>query len=448
LFIDRAFTLHGIGTVVTGTLTGGALHRGQTVAVQPQDFEARIRSIQSHSSELESAQPGMRTAVNLPDVELDQIKRGDVITVVDVGEASSTLVVRLEKSPRLRRKNLAARPLKSGSSVHLHHGTSRVAARILLFENETLESGNETIARLNLESPILAFLGDRFVIRDASEQHTIAGGIVLDPDGSRHRKLSTLRDFRPDDVDLCVRSEIGSHKFARRETLLRKSQFSASQIADALGRLQHGNEIVARGEIVAEAESWKEMRHEAIALIDNAHKRNPGHAGLDLNELRTALSDRTRDEFETLISDLCANDFARNGSAIARKSHRPSLPVDLQSVEARIRDALLQKPFDPPARREIAFDQSAKQVLRFLIDTGAVVEIGSDVVLLQGNFARMKSTVVDFISGNGPASVSELRRQLQSSRRVMVPFLEQLDRDGVTRRVGDRRTLGQSARVS
>ena len=448
LFIDRVFTLHGIGTVVTGTLTGGELHRGQTVAVQPQNLEARIRSIQSHSSDLECAQPGMRTAINLPDVEVDQIKRGDVITVVDLGEASSNLVVRLEKSPRLRRRNLAARPLKSGSSVHLHHGTSRVAARILLFENETLESGKEAIVQLKLESPIFAFLGDRFVIRDASEQHTIAGGIVLDPDGSRHRSLSALRTFTPDDVDLCVRSEIGRLKFVRKETLLRKSQLSANQIADALGRLQQANEIVVRGEIAAGAESWEGIRGEAIVLIDKAHECNPGHAGLDLSELRTALHNQTPDEFETLISDLCANDFTRNGSAIARKAHRPSLPADLLPVEARIRAMLSTKPFDPPARREIALNQSAKQVLRFLIETEAVVEIGSDVVLLQNNFALMKSGVVDFISENGPATVSELRRQLQSSRRIMVPLLERLDRDGETRRVGDRRTLGQSARLS
>src|SRR5213592_5035371 len=107
LFIDRAFTLRGIGTVVTGTLTGGQLHRGQNVVVEPQNFEARIRSIQSHRSELECALPGMRTAINLPDVAIGdgpaQIKRGDVITTADLGRASSTFVARLEKSGRLNR---------------------------------------------------------------------------------------------------------------------------------------------------------------------------------------------------------------------------------------------------------------------------------------------------------------------------------------------------------
>ena len=213
LFIDRVFTLRGIGTVVTGTLTGGQFRLGQSVILQPQKLQARIRSIQSHGIEIECAQPGMRTALNLPDVAIDQIKRGDVITDGDL-VASSTLVALMERSPRLRVKEPAARPLKSGSSIYLHHGTLRVAARVTSFESKALEPGKKIIARLKLASPIFAFVGDRFVVRDASEQHTIAGGVVLDPNGTNIRgaaqlELLSMRATAPDDVDLCVRSEIG-----------------------------------------------------------------------------------------------------------------------------------------------------------------------------------------------------------------------------------------------
>src|SRR5439155_10522639 len=280
------FTLRGIGTVVTGTLTGGRLRRGQSVVVQPQNFEARIRSIQSHGSELESAQPGMRTAINLPDVAVGdgpgQIKRGDVITVVDLGTASSTLVALLEKSPRLDAKIPAGRPLKNGSSAYLHHGTSRVAAKVVLLENGALEGGKETIAQLKLASPIFAFPGDRFVIRDASEQHTIAGGIVLDPGGDREkflhakqRKLLIARATAPDDVNLCARSEIALRGLAPIESVLRKSVFSVAEVADALLRLQGHKEIVVLGQMVADAESWQKLRGQAITLIDEAHNRNP-----------------------------------------------------------------------------------------------------------------------------------------------------------------------------
>jgi selenocysteine-specific elongation factor len=454
LFIDRAFTLHGIGTVVTGTLSNGQLRRGQSVVVQPQNFEARIRSIQSHGFELESAQPGMRTAINLPDVAIGnapgQIKRGDVITTVDLGKSSASLIVFLEKFSRLGRKDAAPRPLKNGTSVYLHHGTSRFLAKINLLEDRALEPGKQTIAQVKLESPVFAFLGDRFVLRDASERHTIAGGIVLDPDGDRgklrsatQRRLFTAPAGAPDDIDLCVRSEILVNGFVREQTVLRKSHFSADEITQALQRLQRRGEIVIHQEIAKDAQAWQTLRGRAIAMIDDGHKRNPERAGLDLNELRTALRDEPSDVFEALISDLCAADFARRGSAIARVSHRPVLPANLQPVAMKIRDALSAKPFDPPARKEIEVDRYAQQVVRFLIATGEAIEVGSDLVVLRENFERMKKALADFISKNGPATVSELRQALESSRRIVVPLLERLDRDGVTRRVGDKRILGR-----
>ena len=447
LFVDRAFTLRGVGTVVTGTLTGGRLHRGQSISVQPQNVRARIRSIQSHGVEIDCAQPGMRTALSLPDLPIDQVKRGDVITDSDLAPTLA-LIAQIEKSPRVIAKELAARPLKNGSSVHLHHGTSRVAARITLLEKKELEPGQKTIAHLKLASPIFAFVGDRFIIRDASEQHTIAGGGVLDPDvtgfrDARDLKLLSMRATASDDVDLCVRSEIARRGFVLRKMLLNKSHFSADEISEALMRLQRDNKIVLLEEIAADGELWQTLRNQAIALIDNAHKQNPERPGLDLNELRSVLRDQPANVFEALIAELCADNFARKGSAIAQIAHRPALPIELQPVERKICEALAKEPFDPPPRREIEADLHAQRVLRFLIEAGEVSEVGSDVILLRENFERMKEAVVDIISLNGPATVSDLRQRLQSSRRIMVPLLERLDRDGVTRRVGDKRTLGQ-----
>jgi selenocysteine-specific elongation factor len=454
LFIDRAFTLHGIGTVVTGTLIGGQLHRGQSVIVQPQDFAARIRSIQSHGSELECAQPGMRTAINLPDVAIGdgpgQIKRGDVITAVDLGKSSASLIVILEKSSRPGRKDMAARPFKNGSSAYLHHGTSRFPAKIYLPEGRALEPGEQTIAQVKLKLPMFAFIGDRFVLRDASEQHTIAGGVVLDPNGDRgkcrtatQRKLLAARAGALDDVYLCVRSEISANGFMPEQAVLRKSHFSAGEIGEALQRLQRGHEIVVHEKIAADTQAWQTLRNRTIELIDDAHKTNPERAGLDLNELRTALHDQSSEVFAALLSDLCATDFVRPGSAIARISHRPALPPNLQPIAMKIREALSAKPFDPPARKEIEVDRNVPQVLRYLIEAGEVIEVSPDIVLLRENFARMKSALADFISKNGPATVSELRQKLRTSRRIMVPLLERLDREGVTRRMGDKRMPGR-----
>ena len=451
LFIDRAFTLHGIGTVVTGTLTGGTFRRGQTVAVQPRNSAARIRSIQNHGRDSDFAPPGTRTAINLPDLPVgsspNAIKRGDVVSIEKL-EPSSTVDVLLEKSARLRQKEPAARPLKSGASIYLHHGTARIATKVVFLEGDSLQRGEKEIAQLRLDSPGLVFIGDRFVIRDRSEQHTIAGGIVLDPDADRkkfraaeQRKLLIARAAALNDLDLCVESEIERRGPLRSATLLRKSHFSAVEVEASLQRLQRQGDIVARGAVVGNTTSWKLLRSRVTTLIDAAHEKNSERGGLDLKDLRATLHDQSSETFESLISDLCAAGFVRSGSIIARAWHRATLPPPLQMIAEKIVATLSKKPVDPPSRKDLARNGDAQKALSFLVEQGHLVEISPDLVLLRENFDRMKSAVVDFISKQGPATVSQLRQELQTSRRVLVPLLEKLDRERATRRVGDQRIL-------
>lgn len=452
LFVDRAFSLHGIGTVVTGTLTGGKLSRGQSVNIQPKDLPGRIRTIQSHGRDLEFVEPAMRTAINLADVEVGAgpagIQRGDVITMVDLATTSATLNVLVERSSRVDRKAAAGRPIKNGSSVYVHHGTSRVSGKITLLEASVVGCGEQAIAQLRLKSPILAFLGDRFVLRDPSEEFTIGGGTVLDPDGDQRnfrseaqRVLLAARAAAPSDVDVCVRSELVCRGVARSKTLLCKSNFGQNETAAAVRRLQNKTEIIAHGEILAHSDKWRDLVQSASRLVDLAHQTHPEQRGLELAELRAALRDQPEDVFDALVSHLCVSGFVRERSAIARRSHRPNLPAQIQAAAEKIRAMLAVKPFDPPARKEIAQGRHLQQALRFLIEQGEVVETGTDVVLSREAFNQMKDAIAAFISKNNPATVSELRQALHTSRRIIVPLLEQLDRERFTRRIGDQRTL-------
>ena len=397
----------------------------------------------------------MRTAVNLPDVELGTgpaaIKRGDVITIVDLVAPSATFDVLLEKSPRLNRSDSAARPLRNGTSVYVHHGTARVSAKVAFLEEETLACGESLLARLRLKSPILALLGDRFVIRDSSEQHTIAGGIMLDPDADRsnfqsagQKRLLKQRATAPHDVDLCLQSELARSGIAESKTLLRKSHFSQAEITSALLRLQGRGAIILRSEIAAAAGKWLELVHRASELIDTTHKKHPEKRGLELAELRAALPDQSADAFDALLSDLCANSFVRAGTSIARASHRAALPPQIQPAAEKIRTALSAKPFDPPARKQIAQDRHLQQALRFLIEGDEIIELNDDVVLLSDSAGQMRRAVSEFISVHGPATASQLRQKIGTSRRVIIPFLEYLDRIGATQRIGDLRQLRET----
>ena len=155
LAVDRVFTLPGAGTVVTGTLAGGTLQRGQAVVIQPGGHPARIRRIQSHGRDVDVSGPGTRTALNLADVNaVDGVHRGDVITLPGLGGASDCLDVMLEISPR------AARPLKDGVRVRVHYGSGNVPAHVALGWGKELAVGGRELAQLRLEAPVFLFAGD------------------------------------------------------------------------------------------------------------------------------------------------------------------------------------------------------------------------------------------------------------------------------------------------
>jgi selenocysteine-specific elongation factor len=449
LLVDRAFTLRGIGTVVTGTLSGGQLQRGQIVAIQPRTNSARIRSLQSHNRDLERAQPGTRTALNLPDVwvGVDGIQRGDVVTT-EPFEPSSTLDVVLTCSARLQR----ALSIKLGASVNVHHGTTRVLAKVIFAETDSLVPGQSAVAQLKLAAPLLAFVGDRFVVRDASEQHTIAGGVVLNIDSmdfrsNQERALVASRAIAPHDVDLAVWTEIAYRGLVEPSRLLERSHFTAGEVATALQRLSDHGEIFLHDDVSAKMLVWRELRERAAQLIDKAHKTHPERRGLELNELRAEFNSVSAAVFDALIVDLCTNGFVSVGSKISRGSHRASLPPDLKAAAEKIRAALSAKLFDPPDRKIVAKDRHLQQALRFLIEQGEIVEVGQDIVLLRDSVDQMQAAVSEFISANGPATASQLREKTGTSRRIIIPVLEYFDRQGVTRRVGDERVLAKKAAV-
>ncbi|HLW34861.1 MAG TPA: selenocysteine-specific translation elongation factor [Chthoniobacterales bacterium] len=440
LFVDRAFTLRGIGTVVTGTLMDGQFCVGDTVFVQPRKISARIRSLQNHGRDVEAAQPGMRVAMNLPDLQIGtDVQRGDVITGRTF-EWASIIDVHLTRSARLRR----ALPIKSGSCVYIHHGTKRVLAKMILGGTNSLQAGGSAQALLKLQTPLPAFVGDRLIVRDASEKQTIAGGVILnleDLRATQERALVASRAVASGDVALAVWTEVARGDFLVPPHVLERSRFSAAEIAAALQRLAQHGEIFLSENVAVKMLAWRELLERAANLIDAFHKNHPERRGLESSELRSELSSISPAVFEELTHDLCQKGFVRAGSIMSRSSHRPALPRQLQSAAEKIRTALSSKPFDPPSRKELTQNSDQQQALKFLIEQGEIVEISEEIVLLRDGFDQMRTAVSKFISANGPATASQLREELKTSRRVIIPFLEYLDRLGITQRDGDLRKL-------
>jgi len=458
--VDRVFSLRGIGTVVTGTLAGGTLSRGQSVVISPTGQATRIRSLQNHNCEVEMSVPGMRTALNLPDVSMAGksaqassagVRRGEVVTLAELAAPASTLDVLLTKSARLAgSKALAARPLKDGALVRVHHGSGNWPARVSLLDRKEMRPGEESLAQLRFDSPMLAFAGDRFIVRDWAEQSTLAGGRVLNAEASRKAfRSDRQRQFLQrvagllHDAAGCIEARLERDGVVARQSLLLKSSFSAREIEQALSQLASAHKIFLSSTLAADAAWWKALQQQALSAIAAEHRNHPERPGLSLNSLRSMLKKQlpAPEVFDVLIAELCKTGCVQAGVTIRQAPHRPALPPQLQGAGGKLRSVLAAKPLEPPSRKELAPDAVAQQALRFLLETGEAVEVGEEVVLLAENFNQAVAMVKKFLNEKGSATVSDLRQALGTSRRIMVPLLERLDREGLTQRQGDRRVL-------
>jgi selenocysteine-specific elongation factor len=457
--IDRAFTLRGIGTVVTGTLLGGSFRLGQPVQLQPQPTTSRIRGIQSHGFDLQAVGPGARAALNLPDVALigksdltessGAARRGQVVTLPEFGVAQDTMDVLLVRTPRLVGNSPgAARPIKDGTRVQVHHGSGHTAARIQLLDRGEVAPDQSRLAQLRFDSPVFAFLGDRFIVRDWAEQVTLAGAIILDPDASRRRfRTSAQRDLlvrraESNSAATAVETLLVRDGLADKQSLLLKSNYAASEIADAITHLQRAGKLAALDTFVAETSWWNALHTRAMNIVDAYHRLHPERLGVPLNEWQSSLKGESAHPkcLDVLLSGLLRDGFVQTANVLKRATHSPALPPGLQAAGAALRAVLSAKPLDPPSRKELAPNPASQQALRFLVQTGEAVELG-EVILLSANYRKAVELITKFLRERGAATVSELRQAIGASRRIVVPLLEKLDRDGVTRREGDLRRL-------
>jgi selenocysteine-specific elongation factor len=367
-----------------------------------------------------------------------------VVTLAEFGGASDVFDVALEVSQR------ANRPLRDGAQVHVHHGSAKARAKVVFSPRKELGPGEHALAQLRFEANVFGFAGDRFVARDSAGQSTLAGGVVLDPDAGRklfrsEARLTFLRRRAesPSEVTSFVASQIERDQAVRRSQLLLKSNFSAADISNAISRIAEGGNLVLVADFAVDAGCWNMSRQRAADAIDANHRAHPEHSGLSLSDLRMNLEAGFpfSELVEFLVRDLCRSEFVKVGNTIRRVTHQRALPPPLMAAAAKLRTTLAAKPFDPPSRKQLEPDSASQQALRFLIETGEAVEINAEVVLASDSLKRMTNLISQFIRNKGAATVSQLRQELGCSRRVIVPLLEQLDRDGVTQRKGDIRKL-------
>jgi selenocysteine-specific elongation factor len=457
LAVDRAFSPKGVGTVVTGTLTGGQLSVGDRLTAFPSGLKTSVRSIQNHSSALETAVPGMRTALNLPDLPLSAkgkkgVSRGHLLVGGDPGEATLEIDAELTRARRaIPGQKGTLRPLKSNHRVFVHHGSGRTQARVLFPEDTVLKPGGTSVAQLRFDHPIHALVGERLVIRELSGEATIAGATVLDAHPARRQFRSEQRqEFlmkraeAPDDLMVVLRSHLERDHFLTIAELTRCLPFSDAEIKAALKKLGKAGELLSLGEKhVAQSSYWKELVKKASRAVQDFHASHPDLVGMATDILKKSLGEATliAGLFDALLGQLAEKNFKVADNIVSHNSHSLELPPELEGPAAEILDTLEKAGLAPPLPGELQETSQHQAAYRFLSRTKQIIPLDPKVTLGAGVFQDTLEKVRSFIEKEGQATASELRQHLDTSRKVIMPLLERLDRDKITRREGDYRTL-------
>ncbi len=429
--VDRVFTVAGTGTVVTGTAISGSVAVGDAVRLLPSGREARVRSIESHGASLARSAPGARTAVALSGAERDDIARGDVLVLASEPWESTT---RIDAELMLGRGAPAA--LVDRSRVRVHHGTAEVMARVRL--DGPLEPGQRAIARLNLESPLVARGEDRLVLRSYSPMTVIGGGRILDPlPESRRRTPAGLASN-----DAAVRLEALVNR--------RRLGLELRQLPVLLGLppgacdmlLGKSTTLVPAGELLVATAQLDRMAQELVVQVAAFHRQEPHEAGMSVETLRHSLRVPDALAAAALARAEKSGGLRTRAGVVTVPSFKPVARAS-EEDQRRLVLAVREAGLAAPTVAELAERLGVGEALAGLQQAAA----GGEVVLLEpGRFLSLEAlegfaALVREVGAAGEITPGALRDRTGLSRKYLIPLLEWTDRTGVTYREGEGRRL-------
>ncbi|WP_376796243.1 selenocysteine-specific translation elongation factor [Thermogemmatispora sp.] len=452
--IDRVFSLPGFGTIVTGTLIDGSFQVGQEVEILPRGLKARIRSLQRHRQVISLAQPGERTALNLAGIARQEVARGDVVTLPGLLQPTTLIDV------RLRLLLEAPRPLSHNALVDFYCGAQVVPATVRLLEGDELQPGESAWAQLRLQEATVVERHDRFIVRIPSPSLTIGGGEVLDAHPRYHRRhrrevlqhLETLAQGDPQAIIMAhleqplhrspgsARSPWPAYELAE---LARLSNLTQPVTQQALETLLTQRRVRRVGTYWLALSVWQALSEEALHLVRNYHEQFPLRSGLSKEEWRSRLhlSPRLATEvFETLRREGLLTE-AGSAGLLRLPDFVPTFSAEQQKQVERLLQIFRENPFIPPTRGE-AEALVGSELLNALIERGELVKVGDGSILfLREAYERAVALITSHLQEHGTITVAQARDLLGTTRKYVLPLLEHMDEERITRRVGDTRLL-------
>ena len=446
----RAFVMKGFGPVVTGTLVSGSVAKDSEVEIFPTRRRVRVRGVQTHNQQAERAWAGQRTALNLAGIEVAELERGMMLAAPGLFEPTGRVETWLHLLP-------SARPLKNRARVHFHCGTATIVSEVRLGPRlEKMEPGSHTYAQFLLREPALLLPGDRFIIRQFSPVITIGGGRVLDNQPPRRRAaedpaswLKILETGSREDILLALLER--GEPAAESARLIARTGWLESELRESARALAAQKKVEILSEsplLLAHGDRFRALLAEAVALVEQFHAANPLLAGMQKEELR----DRAFRGFSPLVFEAALARLARErrletqGEIVKKAGRQIVLKEDEERAKQQIASAFESAGLTVPSVKEVLArlpveTQRAQKILQILLKEKALVKVSEELMFHHTAIEQLRRRLIEYKARSQRLHVGTFKDLTGVTRKYAIPLLEYLDRERVTRRVGDERVI-------
>ncbi len=458
LWIDRVFTIKGAGTIAAGTVLSGELKPGDKLDLLPAEKILRVKKVQVHNKPREKSVIGERVAINLMNVDLDEIKRGDLLTSQGYFEPTYMF------NARLHLLSSCKKPLKNRSRVRLHLGTAEILCRVVNLDKSDFYPGTESIVQFRLEEKAAPDVGDNFVIRDYSPGRTIGGGVVLETHPEKLKylpddKLEVLEDISDADPGkmLEYHLKINPHRSFTMEIIAREKALSVEDAKDLVESLLDKSHILklenGPNDIYVHAEEFAQTKENLKRFLREYHDANPMRKGIKKSELKMRLFPEGEQAFFSILLShmLKEEEIGVDLERIFIAGHVIEFDPAQVEMKEKIEKIYFDASFVTPEFEELVEmlgekkSDKVRDVVNGLVESGILTELGvklgKALIFHSDRIEEARKMVLETIKERGEAKFFELREKLDSTRKFTTPILVHFDEQGLTKRIGDVRVL-------
>lgn len=447
LNIDRVFSIKGFGTVVTGTIIEGQIKLNDELEIYPRGKKAIVRNIQVHGNNEEEAFAGQRTAINLANIKVNDIERGDILAAPDSLLESMMIDVKIKL---LKHEGCK---IENWDRLKLYHGTREILCRAVPLEKEVMKAGDEGFVQLRLEEKIVCKKQDPFVIRTYSPMDTIGGGVIIDVSKEKHSinkhigeviEELKIKESGDEKSILEVFLKNNSSTYPKISDMMSYVSLSKEKIEEILSQLKADGKIVEINNRIIHIDYFDFLEGKLMRILEKYHKSNPLKIGMLKQEAGTKVDSSFKakdiDAFLALVVEDDRIKIINN--LISLKEFEVKLSDEQKKMKSQLESKLNSMGYNDISTIDDICDgnKAKKEVLDSMIGT-EVQLLDDEYIISTKLYEEAKGKMIDFIKKNGEMSLAEFRDMMDSSRKICMIILESFDKQKITKRVENKRVL-------